>query len=158
MKRTLVCAVLAVCAWGMIGCGGEDYLDAAEQGDVDAQVALAHEYRLGDISDWDEAVKWFRKAAEQGSAEGQYNLGVMILRGTGVRQNSTEAVQWLRKAGEQGDVDAQLTLGQVYAGDYASEYNEASAEVAPDPAESEKWYRMAAEQGNAEAQAALDNL
>ena len=33
-----------------------------------------------------EAVKWYRKAAEQGHAEAQNNLGVMYLNGRGVPQ------------------------------------------------------------------------
>ena len=85
-------------------------------------------------------------------------LGLMILRGTGTRQNPTEAVTWLLKAAEQGNVEAQVTLGQVYAGEYATEYNEAGTDVTPDPAESEKWYRKAADQGNSQAQEALDSL
>ncbi len=158
MKRTLICGMVAACVLGMVGCGGEDYLEAAQQGDVDAQVALGHEYRQGDMSDWDEGVKWYRKAAAQGNEEAQYYLGLMILRGTGTRQNPTEAVTWLLKAAEQGNVEAQVTLGQVYAGEYATEYNEAGTDVTPDPAESEKWYRKAADQGNSQAQEALDSL
>jgi len=54
--------------------------------------------------------------------------------------------------------EAQLTLGQVYAGEYASEYNEAGTDITPDPIEAEKWYRKAAAQGDSQAQEALDNL
>ncbi|MDE7136203.1 MAG: sel1 repeat family protein, partial [Muribaculaceae bacterium] len=44
----------------------------------------------------------FRKAAEHGHAEAQYNLGVMYIYGDGVAQNDTEAARWLRKAAAQG--------------------------------------------------------
>lgn len=157
MKHTLTSALIAACILGVVGCGSDKTREAAELGDADAQVALGHEYRQGSISDWREGVIWFRKAADQGHEEGQCNLGLMILRGTGVRQDSTEAARWLVKAAEQGNADAQFTLGQIYDGEWASENNEAGTDVAPDPSVAEKWYRMAADQGHADAKEALDN-
>ena len=38
-----------------------------------------------------EAVKWFRKAAEQGLADAQFALGACYQSGTGVTQNIAEA-------------------------------------------------------------------
>jgi TPR repeat protein len=43
--------------------------------------------------DYAEAVKWFRKAADQGSANGQHNLGTMYQFGQGVRQDNAEAAK-----------------------------------------------------------------
>ena len=43
-----------------------------------------------------------RKAAEQGIAEAQSNLGLMYSDGLGVKQDYTEAAKWFRKAAEQG--------------------------------------------------------
>jgi len=57
-----------------------------------------------------EAVKWTRKAAEQGDALGQNNLGVMYSAGRGVPQSDTEAVRWYRQAAEQGHAAAQDEL------------------------------------------------
>ena len=37
--------------------------------------------------DYAEAVTWYRKAAEQGDADAQYNLGVMYAKGQGVPQD-----------------------------------------------------------------------
>ena len=45
-----------------------------------------------------EAVKWYRKAAEQGDAEAQYNLGVMYDKGEGVPKNNVEAYKWFNLA------------------------------------------------------------
>ena len=42
------------------------------------------------------------KAAEQGDAAAQYNLGWMYRFGKGVQQNYSKAVKWYRKAAEQG--------------------------------------------------------
>ena len=59
-------------------------------------------------------MKWYHKAAEQGEANAQYNLGVMYDKGQGVPQDYREAVKWYHKAAEQGDASAQSTLGGMY--------------------------------------------
>ena len=61
------------------------------------------------------AVKWFRKAAEQGGADAQFFLGVMYAKGEGVLEDDAEAVKWYRKAAEQGYAGAQFNLGRMYA-------------------------------------------
>ena len=40
-----------------------------------------------------EAVKCFRKAADQGYAKAQYNLGLIYFKGEGVPKNDAEAVK-----------------------------------------------------------------
>ena len=57
-----------------------------------------------------ESVVWYRKAADQGFAKAQYNLGTMFENGKGVQQNDSEAVRWYRKAADQGLADAQIQL------------------------------------------------
>tara|TARA_B100000524_G_scaffold218828_1_gene115158 strand:+ start:1118 stop:1300 length:183 start_codon:yes stop_codon:yes gene_type:complete len=47
-----------------------------------------------------EAVKWYRKSAEQGNAKAQYNLGRVYADDHGVAQSDTEAVKWYRMAAE----------------------------------------------------------
>ncbi|MEZ3524793.1 MAG: sel1 repeat family protein, partial [Muribaculaceae bacterium] len=62
-----------------------------------------------------EAVRWYRKSAEQGFARGQYNLGHMYENGRGVGQNVEEAVRWYRKAAAQNYTlarDALTRLGR----------------------------------------------
>ena len=61
---------------------------------------------LGVAKDEMEAVTWYRKAAEQGNAHAQYNLGWMFQNGLGVSKNRAEAITWYRKAAEQGNEDA----------------------------------------------------
>ena len=61
--------------------------------------------------DHTEAVKWYRKAAEQGDANAQVNLGVCYDKGQGVKQDHDEAAKWYRKAAEQGDAQAKAYLG-----------------------------------------------
>jgi len=86
-----------------------------------------------------EAVKWYRKAAEQGSAAGQYGLGLMCSNGDGMPKDSAEAVKWFRKAAEQGFAAAQYNLGVMYyTGDGVPE----------DEIEALAWYKIAAASGS----------
>jgi len=62
----------------------------------------------------EEAVTWFRKAAEPaGHVDAQYHLGVSYLYGAGVPQNKDEAVKWLRKAAAQRHEQAIAILQSI---------------------------------------------
>lgn len=50
----------------------------------------------------DKAYEWFQKAAEQGNAMAQCNLGLMYGSGHGVPQDDIKAFEWYQKAAEQG--------------------------------------------------------
>ena len=71
----------------------------AEQGDAQAQFNLGLTLYLQEFCA--EAAGWFRKAAEQGLADAQSNLGWMYERGEGVPQDYAEAVKRYRLASEQ---------------------------------------------------------
>lgn len=60
---------------------------------------------------WGDALSACRKAAEQGDAGAQVNLGEVYDKGLGVAQDYVEAVKWYRKAVKQGDAEAQANLG-----------------------------------------------
>jgi TPR repeat protein len=62
----------------------------------------------------------YRKAAEQGDAEAQLNLGWEYLIGELVRANGAEAFEWWHKSAEQGCIAAQNSLGCAYS--FAEEY------------------------------------
>lgn len=89
-----------------------------------------------------EEVSRLRKAAEQGDASAQYNLGVCYANGKGVEQDKQEAVKWYRKAAEQGYAKSQCQLGFCYA---------RGEGVAKDMNESLTWFHKAAEQGDGAA-------
>ena len=61
--------------------------------------------------DYKEAVRLYRLSAEQGNADGQYELGRMYFQGQGVPQDYKEAVKWYRLSAEQGFANAQHNLG-----------------------------------------------
>ena len=101
-----------------------------------------------DKKNYTEAVKWYRKAAEQGNTQAQFNLGYSYEFGQGVTQDYDEAVKWYRKAAEQGHARGQCNLGYCY---------EKGEGVTKNITEAVKWYRKAAEQGHAIAQNNLGN-
>ena len=118
----------------------------AERGNAEAQTRLARMYAEGRGVTKDEvqAAAWFRKAAEQGYAAAQYNLGLMYEGGLlGATEDEAQAVAWYRKAAEQGYADAQLYLGAMYA---------EGRGVTKDEVQAAAWFRKAAEQGHAAAQ------
>lgn len=46
------------------------------------------------------AVEWYTKAAEQGHAAAQYNLGNCYYDGEGVEKDLQKAIEWYTKAAE----------------------------------------------------------
>ena len=98
---------------------------------------------------YEDAVYWFRKAAEHGNILGQNNLGQMYLNGRGVKQNDAQAAHWYRKAVEQGSELGQILLGFMY---------EHGRGVVQDPVEAARLYRKAAEQGVDIARVYLANI
>jgi TPR repeat protein len=63
--------------------------------------------------DFQEAFKWYQKAAKQGYAFAQCHLGRMYIEGKGVDKNLQEGILWYEKAAEQGDALAQYHLGNM---------------------------------------------
>ncbi len=128
--------------------------DSAETTNVSAgakNISPEEQYNLGTqyykgegvTQDKAEAVRLFRKAAEQGLVKAQTILGLCYGMGEGVSQDQKEAVRWFRKAADAGDAEAQFHLAKCYAQGIG---------VEQDSWEAAKWYRKAAEQGHAESQ------
>lgn len=88
-----------------------------------------------------------QKAADEGHAEAQYNLGQMYryMRW----RNYAEALAWHRRAAEQGHSKAQRELASMY---------ELGSGVPRNYEEAVKWYIRAAEQGEEEALTDLHGL
>jgi hypothetical protein len=61
-----------------------------------------YEKGQGVAKDETEAVKWYRKAAEQNDPDAQYNLGLCYTKGQGVTEDYVEASAWLLLAVWQG--------------------------------------------------------
>lgn len=122
------------------------YIEAAKQGDAVAQVCIGElclqddNNALGSQEElWRMEGYWFRKAAEQGNAVGQFYLGLCYSTGTGVPLSYKEAAYWYRKAAEQGNHDAQKFLAEFY---------EEGKGVSMDIDEALKWYRLSGYKDN----------
>ncbi|HIU97479.1 MAG TPA: sel1 repeat family protein, partial [Candidatus Ornithoclostridium faecigallinarum] len=63
--------------------------------------------------DWQKAVEWYAKAAEQGDAVAQCNLGICYANGQGVKQDRQKAIEWYTKAAQQGDEYAKEALKRL---------------------------------------------
>jgi hypothetical protein len=103
-----------------------------------------YEDGIGVLQDPHAAVTWYRKAAEQGHAKAQNNLGAMFVKGQGVSQDYHSAAAWFRKAAAQGDVEGEFNLALMY---------ENGTGVPQNPHAAMTWYRVAAKQGHTVAKA-----
>lgn len=122
----------------------QEQLEQARQGAADAQyeVGAMYEKGRGVAADRTQATEWYRKAAaqghnraasalarmegneqrlakaqaqaESGDAEAQYNLGNMLLTGTGTAVDLRQAEIWLQRAASQGLDKAQFKLGHLH--------------------------------------------
>ena len=63
--------------------------------------------------DYEQAVKWFTKSAEQGHPSAQYHLGWRYENGRGVTRDPKQAVKWLSKSANQGNSYAQSYLDDM---------------------------------------------
>ena len=121
--------------------------DLARNGDREASFLLGsahHRHGLAVARDHEQAVSWYRRAAEQGHIVAQRNLGVMYETGSrNVPQDEDEAVKWYRASARQGYARAQNDLGWMYKAGRGVDQNDIQAV---------KWFREAAEQGDARGQ------
>ena len=120
----------------------QQYMVAArDYGYLEAQFEVARCYQNGTGVEKNEenAVVWYKKAAEQCDAEAQCALGECYYQARGVEKDDKEARRWYEAAATQGNVTAQYMTGRLYA---ALSYNVAAV----------KWYTKAAEQECPEAQ------
>ncbi len=115
----------------------------ADQGSAAAQyvMGLANFEGHGVTKSDDEAVRWWRKSADQGYADSEFRLAIMIR-----QRDPAGAVALLRKAANQlqapdgGNLLAEVVLGLVYQNGDG---------VAADDAAALSWYLKAAHDGSA---------
>ena|SRR5690348_12089686 len=87
-----------------------------------------------------------RRLAEQGVANGEFELARMYFHSKGLAKNYAEALQWYRKAAEQGHVGAQFYLGEMYLRGQGTPEDYPAAL---------QWIEKAAKQNDSKAEAAL---
>ena len=74
-----------------------------------------NEYGQGVSRNDAEAIRWYRKAADQDHALAQFRLGDLYSNGEGSPRDEIEAAKWYRLAADQGLGAAQFRLGMIYA-------------------------------------------
>ncbi|MDD9797514.1 MAG: tetratricopeptide repeat protein [Alphaproteobacteria bacterium] len=85
-------------------------------------------------TNYEKAHAYYHKAANDGSAKAQNEVGWMYEQGKGVVQNNEEAIAWYRKAAEKNYAPAQNNLGWMYEQGKGVEQNKQTAYM---------WYLLA---------------
>jgi TPR repeat protein len=119
----------------------------AEQGQAYAQLKLGDFYNhgIGVAPDKWEAVKWYRRAADQGHPVAQFSLGWMYLPGArgGIPPSLPDAVRWIRQSAERGHARAQVLMGHFHLKGIG---------VPQDTVQGMTWLHKATDQGDGFAQ------
>lgn len=124
----------------------------AEKGDAEAQYSLGVIYDLGIgmPKSYAESGQWYLKAASQGLAEAQFQLGVRYFEfGKKAKENYTTAFTWFYKAATQGVVEAQYNIAVMY---------QLGRGVPQNSVEAYKWFNIAAAQGYPKAVSARETV
>ncbi|MDB6063937.1 MAG: Sel1 domain protein repeat-containing protein [Pedosphaera sp.] len=148
MKRIILEVLTVILLAGCVGsCFGQSNLPslaqikmAAENGDAKAQDKLGDAYQYS--RDFTNALVWYRKAAEQGVANSQYELGTLLMNGgydsmfhrVKSTEKMDEAIKWFILSGRQRFLQAEIALGHFYKDGQG---------VKKDWVEAYKWYSLA---------------
>ena len=89
-----------------------DFVEYITQNGLPDFISFDHD--LGEVEQsYEKAIHWYTKAAEQGNANAQNNLGVAYHNGNGVEQDKNKAIYWFRKACENFNDDACKNLNRI---------------------------------------------
>lgn len=116
-------------------------VDAAEQGDSNAQFALSEYYLSGENKE--QAFPWALKSAQQGNSWGENNLAYCYQHGYGVEKDEIVAFEWYKKSASHGNTPAMSNMGYCYEYGIGTEKDAVTAF---------QWYMKSAEGGNPNAQ------
>lgn len=127
--------------------GAAEKLKKAESGDPAAQAEVAKLYtqlggsleQFGTQSDYEEAFKWAKKAADQGDLDGLYCLALCYEHGRGTAVAKTKAAATYEKAAKMGHAPSQWNLAVCYLNGSGYERDEVKGYM---------WAYQAADQGN----------
>lgn len=143
-------------------------------------VGICYEYGFGIETNMNEAIKWYRLAAEQNFAQAQHNLGNCYASGDHLPLDNSIAFKWYYKAAELGLAESQNKVGYFYANgigvpintskcltwfrksaaqgfpvaqrNLAECYGDGKCGITINNKESIMWYKKAAEQGDINSQ------
>lgn len=114
----------------------DEHVQAAEQGDPEAQYSLALRYINGSgvRKDAKLGITWLQKAIDQNYPKAAYRYAKLFEEGIAVPMNAKSAAEWYLKAAQLGVVGAQRKMGELY---------NAGKGVNKDPVQAYAWYNIA---------------
>lgn len=115
--RTLGFRLLTLSDPGEVLSGMDSLTKTAEQGDIEAQIALGRIYLKGLPAipkDAARARDWLLRAAPSNHPSAAYFLGVMSQNGEGMKADPAAAARWLEVAAQGGSPDAMFLLANAY--------------------------------------------
>ncbi|SDT15953.1 tetratricopeptide repeat protein [Bradyrhizobium canariense] len=125
--------------------GGPVLRSAALKGDPTAAYEIGVRYAEGKgvTANFDEAAKWYDRAAQAGVIPAVFRLGTLYEKGTGVQKDAAIARRYYMQAAERGNAKAMHNLAVLDADGGGNGANYKSAA---------QWFRKAADRGVADSQ------
>jgi localization factor PodJL len=127
------------------GIGGPGLRTAAMKGDATAayEVGVRFAEGKGVAANYDEAAKWYDRAAQAGVVPATFRLGTLYEKGLGVKKDADIARRYYTQAAERGNAKAMHNLAVLDAdgGGRGANYKSAA-----------QWFRKAADRGVADSQ------
>ena len=88
------------------------FRQAGNQGYAPAQIRFGELLDVAELNE--EAVSWYRKAAAQGDASGEFHLAGMYAIGEGVKKDTVKALKLIHSAADKNYLPAVKQLAQIY--------------------------------------------
>ncbi|OKO75909.1 hypothetical protein AC630_23725, partial [Bradyrhizobium sp. AS23.2] len=127
------------------GIGGPVLRTAAMKGDATAAYEIGVRFAEGKgiAANYDEAAKWYDRAAQAGVVPATFRLGTLYEKGLGVKRDADIARRYYTQAAERGNAKAMHNLAVLDAdgGGRGANYTSAA-----------QWFRKAADRGVADSQ------
>ncbi len=125
---------------------------AAGHNNAIAQDIMGHYYHH--LDDYESAIYWFSKAANNGDNDGKANLAMAYLYGKGgLVKNPQKALRWMLAAAQGNHPAAQWEIAKAYFDGHKGDFD-----IDCDSNQFVYWTRRAAENGVAEAQCYLGRI
>lgn len=125
--------------------GGPGLRTAAMKGDATAAYEIGVRFAEGKgvAANYDEAAKWYDRAAQAGVVPATFRLGTLYEKGLGVKKDADIARRYYAQAAERGNAKAMHNLAVLDAdgGGHGANYKSAA-----------QWFRKAADRGVADSQ------
>jgi len=113
-----------------------------------ADVFKGHEYQYGIKQNYELAVQYYQKAADQGCPEGMYNLAILIEEGKGTKKDFKKAFDLLERAAAQAPIGIEIPkIGIVEAEHSLGVHYHEGIYVEKDYVMAAYWYERASQHG-----------